>query len=217
MRIALATKHLTDIDPALDRIISRTGMISIPPPKGDFETLVDAIVSQQLSVKAAATIFGRLVLLLDHDVNPRRILSTPPEAFRATGLSGQKTGYMYALAEAFAKNSEPYSLLHEMDDAEVIYLLTQIKGIGVWTAQMFLIFTLLREDVFPIDDLGIRRGMYRHITPHLVGAAFPEREIKKMMEAHAERWKPYRSVASLYLWKGVDAAIGINPFPKDSI
>jgi DNA-3-methyladenine glycosylase II len=188
----------------MEALISRTGPITIPPPKGDFETLVDAIVSQQLSIKAAATIFGRVVHLLENEVTPGTILSTPPEALRAAGLSGQKTSYMYARAEAFAKNPERYSHLHEMNDTEVIKSLTAIKGIGVWTAQMFLIFTLLREDVFPIDDLGIRRGMLNHITPHLAGSSFPERELKKMMEAHAEKWQPYRSVASLYLWKGVD-------------
>lgn len=204
MNLNNAIYFLSDVDPLMASLISRIGPIAIPPPKGDFETLVDAIVSQQLSVKAAATIFARLLQLLQNEVTPGRILATAPEALRSVGLSAQKTGYMYALAEAFAKNQGRYSHLHEMDDAEVIKSLTAIKGIGVWTAQMFLIFTLLREDVFPIDDLGIRRAMNLYITPHLAGSSLPERELKKMMEAHAEKWQPYRSVASLYLWRGVD-------------
>ncbi len=204
MRIEQAIAYLTTADPAMGSLISRTGPIILPPPKADFETLVDAIVSQQLSTKAAATIFGRVVLLLENEVTPGRILSTPPEAFRSAGLSGQKTSYMYALAEAFSANGEAYSQLHEMGDDEVIKSLTAIKGIGVWTAQMFLIFTLLREDVFPIDDLGIRRGMLNFILPNFSTAGIQPKELNKQLIARAEIWQPYRSVASLYLWKGVD-------------
>lgn len=198
MDVDKAIKHLTVSDVAMASLISRTGVIELPPPRGDFETLVEAIISQHLSTKAAATILGRLQRLAANEVTPHRMLSLSTEEMRSVGLSGQKAAYMHALASAFAKNADTYSRLHEMDDAAVITSLTEIKGIGVWTAQMFLIFTLLREDVFPIDDLGIRRGMERHIFAE---KASPTR---KEMIRHAELWAPYRSVASLYLWKGHD-------------
>jgi len=198
MDVHKAGKYLSAKDPAMEKLILQTGPVVLPPPKGDFETLVEAVISQQLSTKAAATIHGRLVRLSANEVVPERITDLSVSELRGAGVSGQKAGYLHALAEAFAKDADRYSRLHEMDDAEVIESLTEIKGIGVWTAQMFLIFTLLREDVFPIGDLGIRRGMERFIfSPD-------EAPTKAQMTERAETWKPFRSVASLYLWKGTD-------------
>jgi DNA-3-methyladenine glycosylase II len=134
---------------------------------------------------------------LDNDFCPDRVLTTSKESLRDAGLSGQKTKYLYALAEAFLSEPEAYENLHKLEDDEVIKRLTDIKGIGVWTAQMFLMFTLLREDVFPIGDLGIRRGMEIFLFDG-------EKQEHSTLVKRAEIWKPYRSVASLALWKAQD-------------
>jgi DNA-3-methyladenine glycosylase II len=197
MDILAASKHIASVDPVMAHVINKVGIISLPPPQSDFENLVDAIVSQQLSIKAAATIHGRLVQLLGRDVRPEVVLATPPEALRQVGLSVQKATYLYALADAFQTRPEAYLHLSEMDDDSVVSTLTAIKGIGVWTAQMFLIFNLLREDVFPVGDLGVRRAM-EHLLYDGKQQAHP------VLTERATLWKPYRSVASLYLWKFVD-------------
>lgn len=197
MDILAASTHISNTDPAMAKLIAQVGLISLPEPKGDFESLVDAIVSQQLSTKAAATIHRRLVQLLGRDVRPEVVLATPPQALRQVGLSGQKATYIYALAEAFQTRPEAYLHLSEMDDDSVVSTLTAIKGIGVWTAQMFLMFNLLREDVFPIGDLGVRRAMQHHLFEGVT-------QTNPVLLERAEIWKPYRSVASLYLWKYVD-------------
>jgi DNA-3-methyladenine glycosylase II len=134
---------------------------------------------------------------LDNDFCPDRVLTTSKESLRDAGLSGQKTKYLYALAEAFQSNPDAYKNLHKLENDEVIKKLTAIKGIGVWTAQMFLMFTLLREDVFPIGDLGIRRGMEIFLFDG-------EKQDHSTLIERAEIWKPYRSVASLALWKAQD-------------
>ncbi|HKL40133.1 MAG TPA: DNA-3-methyladenine glycosylase [Cryomorphaceae bacterium] len=194
MNFLKATPALIESDPQLKTIISRAGAIRLPPPRENFESLVDSIVSQQLSVKAAATIFQRVCLVLENEITPAKVRSTSAEQLRRAGLSGQKTNYLYALAEAFSHKPGVYNRLHSLTDEEVIKTLTEIKGIGVWTAQMFLMFTLLREDVFPIGDLGIRRGMERFLYNG-------EKQNQETLIQRAEIWAPYRSVASLYLWK----------------
>ncbi|HKK37881.1 MAG TPA: DNA-3-methyladenine glycosylase 2 family protein [Cryomorphaceae bacterium] len=194
MNFSEAIPRLIQSDPQLHTIIKNAGAIKLPPPRENFESLVDSIVSQQLSLKAAATIFKRVCLVLENEVSPEKVLSTGSKELRSAGLSGQKTTYLYALAEAFSTNPEAYGLLHELSDEKVVSALTQIKGIGVWTAQMFLMFTLLREDVFPVGDLGIRRGMERFLYNG-------EKQNQETLIKRAEIWAPYRSVASLYLWK----------------
>ncbi len=205
MDVHKAIKFLSTKDEAMATLIARLGTIELPTPRSDFHTLVEAIISQQVSTKAAATIHARLQRLAANDVSPGRILDMGTEELRSVGLSGQKSTYLHALASAFAKNAETYSRLHEMEDSEVIASLTEIKGIGLWTAQMFLIFTLLREDVFPIDDLAIRKGMERFVFTNDEGVLSETlAPTRKDMIARAELWAPYRSVASLYLWKGLD-------------
>ncbi|MCZ4407204.1 DNA-3-methyladenine glycosylase 2 family protein [Cryomorphaceae bacterium 1068] len=197
MNFEKAISHLKDVDSEFATILNKTGPINLPPPRANFESLIDSIVSQQLSVKAASTIFQRVSLILENDMTPPKVLSIPSEELRSAGLSGQKTTYLYALAEAFSRKPEVYNQLHELPDEEVINTLTEIKGIGVWTAQMFLMFTLLREDVFPIGDLGIRRGMENLIFEG-------EKQSHEKLIQRAEIWSPYRSIASLYLWKAQD-------------
>ena len=197
MNFTKAIPHLSQADPELATVIDQVGHINLPLPRENFESLVDSIVSQQLSVKAAATIFKRVCLVLENEITPVNVLATSTEQLRSAGLSGQKTKYLYALAEAFSKKSEVYNQLHVLPDEEVIKILTEIKGIGVWTAQMFLMFTLLREDIFPIGDLGIRRGMEKLLFEG-------EKQPHETLIERAEIWGPYRSVASLYLWKMQD-------------
>lgn len=197
MNIPEGLKHLKNADPELLPIIKKVGKLKLRPPRENFESLIESVVSQQLSVKASATIFQRVSLILENEMTPGNVLSVSPEDLRSAGLSGQKTTYLYALAAAFSKKSEVYNKLHELSDDEVIKTLTQIKGIGVWTAQMFLMFTLLREDVFPIGDLGIRRGMEIFLFNG-------EKQPQETLIERAEIWTPYRSVACFYLWKAQD-------------
>lgn len=194
MNIDSGIKYLRKVDPDFSTVLDRAGEMNLPPAEEPFEALVNSIISQQLSTKAAATISQRVMLTLENDIKPRRVLETSADRLRAAGLSGQKTKYLKALAEAFQSNPQSYDRLHELDDDEVIKRLTKIKGIGVWTAHMFLMFTLLREDVFPIGDLGIRRGMETFLFEG-------EKQEHSVLIKRAELWKPYRSVASLALWK----------------
>ncbi len=194
MNIELAVEHLNRVDSDLAKIIDQVGLIEVPPPKSDFETLVDSVVSQQLSTKAAATIMSRVNQVLDFVILPAQILETPAEYLRSAGLSRQKVKYVYAISEAFMKDPSLNTKLHTMTDEDVISELTKIKGVGVWTAQMFLMFTLLREDVFPVGDLGIRKGMEKHFFGG-------EKQDHQTLIDRADRWKPFRSVASLYIWR----------------
>jgi len=197
MNIPRAAEHLTLVDPELERVMDRAGALRLPPPREEFEALIDSIVSQQLSTKAAATIMGRVRLTLENDITPSAVSATPADSLRSAGLSGQKTRYLYALAEAFQSDPRAYREMHGMSNEEVIEILTRIKGIGIWTAQMFLMFTLLREDVFPVGDLGIRRGMETFLFNG-------EKQEHAVLIERAKIWSPYRSVACLALWQAQD-------------
>lgn len=197
MNIAQSSHFLSKKDPQLGKIISQVGVIELKPPRTHFESLVNSVVSQQISTKAAATVHKRLSQAIENEITPEKILNTSPDVFRIAGLSRQKSKYMTALAEAFIQNQDSYDRIHEMSNEEVIKLLTEIKGIGVWTAQMFMMFNLLREDIFPIGDLGIRRSMEKHFY----GSEIQENEI---LIERAEIWAPHRTVASFYLWRGLD-------------
>lgn len=197
MNITKSSKFLIQKDPELGKIISHVGIIELKPPRSNFESLARSIVSQQLSTKAAATIHKRFAQAVENDITPKKILSIPPDVLREAGLSGQKSKYMAALAEAFIENEEAYGRIHELQDEEVVELLTDIKGIGIWTAQMFMMFNLLREDIFPIGDLGIRKSMEKHFYGS-------EKQKHDTLVKRAEVWAPYRTVASFYLWRGLD-------------
>lgn len=197
MKIEKSIGELRKKDPILGEIIDRVGIIELKPSRAPFESLVNSIVSQQLSTRAAATIHKRLLQLLENDITPHRILRTPAGALREAGLSGQKAKYMAALAEAFIDRKEAFERIHKLPDAEVIELLTSVKGIGVWTAQMFMMFDLLREDIFPVGDLGIRRSMEKHFFGG-------EKQDHPTLIKRAAVWSPHRTVASFYLWRGWD-------------
>ena len=183
-------------DKYLRPLVKKHGPCKIRPSKKKdyFLDLVDAIVSQQLSGKAAATIFGRVKEGLGK-VIPAKILSTPDAKFRDWGLSRQKTSYLKDLAKKVKEGDLKIEKLDKLPDEEVMEELIAVKGIGLWTAEMFLMFSLARPDIFPVDDLGIQKGITR-----LLGMRISSQKIGKF----AERWKPHQTVASWYVWKVVD-------------
>ncbi|ELZ94241.1 DNA-3-methyladenine glycosylase [Haloferax mucosum ATCC BAA-1512] len=182
-------------DPHLGDVVEEHGPLSLDPADDPFERLVVSIVNQQLSTSAAATIRDRLFERVE--VTPAGLLAADEAVLGDCGLSNQKIGYVRNVAEAFQDGFSAESL-RAMDDDDVIDSLTEIRGVGVWTAKMFLIFVLAREDVFPVEDLGIRRGMER------VFGFDVDTVSRGTMRERAAKWTPYRSYASLYLWRSVD-------------
>lgn len=164
-----------------------------------YATLLDSITSQQLSVKAAATIHQRfLELFEDHYPDPNILIDLSPETLRQVGLSGQKAQYLRNTAAFFLENNLMQYNWRQHTEEEIVQLLTQIKGVGRWTVEMILMFSLHFPDVFPIDDLGIQQAIIKlyEISPDLKG-----KPLRKTMTEIAEPWRPYRSYASRYLWK----------------
>lgn len=201
---AEATAHLRAADPVLRGLIDRIGPIEQTLEPDLWWSLVDAIVSQQLSVKAAATIAGRVAALgADGRPTPREILAADDERLRAAGLSRAKTVYVKDLAAKWLDGTLRHEQLREMDDAEVVAELTRVKGIGTWTAEMILIFTLGRPDVLPVDDLGVRVAAQR-----LYGLA--ERPGRDELLRIGEPWRPWRTLASRYLWVSLGATPAIG-------
>jgi len=192
-----AIEHLRRNDPILSEIIRRVGDYGIQFREPGFETLVRSIVYQQLSGRVAAVIFGRLAKAAGGRLTPENILKLRPARMRALGLSKQKTLYIRDLARHSRDGKLVFEELAALDDSLVIERLTQVKGIGVWTAHMFLIFALRRTDVLPTGDLGIRNAMRK-------AYAMAEPPTPAEMETLAIRWRPYCSVASWYLWRSLE-------------
>lgn len=186
---------LTQADPLLGALI-RSQQLTISEPRSDyFSSLARSIIGQQVSVAAASTIARRFAE--QTNMEPARAATLSDEQIKAIGLSRQKASYIRDLARHFVTNPLIYNHLESLDDEAVIAELTAVKGIGVWTAQMFLISTLARPDVFAPDDVGLQRGMLK-----LYG--WPELPPKKELVLIAEKWQPYRTVASLHLWHSLD-------------
>lgn len=192
-----AIRHLKKSDPVLAGIIDRVGDYRIEFRDPDFETLVKSIVYQQLSGRVANVIFGRLARATGGKITPENILKLRPARMRAVGLSGQKTEYIRDLARHTRDGRVRFEELPELPDEEVMARLTAVKGIGVWTAHMFLIFALRRHDVLPTGDLGIRNAIRKAYG--LEALPLPD-EIELM----AERWRPFCTVASWYLWRSLE-------------
>ena len=192
-----AILHLKRSDPVLGEIIDRVGEYRIQFRDPDFETLVKSIVYQQLSGRVANVIFGRLAVAAGGRLTPAGVLKLRPSRMRALGLSTQKTAYIRDLARQTRDGAIRFEGLSELPDEQVIALLTQVKGIGVWTVHMFLIFALRRLDVLPIGDLGIRSAIRR-------AYGLAELPAPGEMQAMAERWRPYCTVASWYLWRSIE-------------
>lgn len=178
----------------------RFGPARVAVGEAPFAALVRAVANQQLSLKAAATVYGRVVDLCRGEVRPETIRAASDEALRACGLSRAKVAYVRGIADAAAAGDVPLDALDGMDDEEVLATLTALKGVGIWTAQMLLIFTLRRPDVLPTGDLGVRDGA------RLV-KGLADRPTEPELEELAEPWRPYRSVASWYLWKERDRVV----------
>lgn len=200
-----AVRHLRQADPDLGKLIDEVGPCTLTPgpdlgPHTLFDRLASSILSQQLSVKAAATIAGRLRARAadEHHLLPDRVAALSDDELRACGISRPKVAALRDLTDAVRTARIPtLSELRALDDDEVVAALTVVRGIGRWTVEMLLIFLLARPDVFPVADVGVRRGFERVLR--LEGPATPAQ-----MSARAEAWSPYRSVASWYLWRAAD-------------
>ncbi len=190
-----AIAHLQAVSVPLAHIIANVGPFTLQREPQGFTTLVDAIVSQQISVKAAAAIMNRLLQAVG-TLTPPNLLALTPEELRALGLSGQKVRYVLDLATKVHEGSIDLEHLPQLDDEAIITQLTQVKGIGRWTAEMYLIFALGRPDVLPVDDLGLRQGVQRAFALETMPKA-------AQIRALAESWRPYRSVATWYLWRSL--------------
>lgn len=195
MEVALL--HLKSADPILAEIIARVGPYRLVTRKATFETLAKSITFQQLSGKAAATIFGRLKQAAGGRLSPHSFLRLSEGELRGCGLSRQKIASITDLAERSARREIQFSRLHDLSDDEIIELLCRVRGVGVWTVQMFLMFALERPNVLPVSDLGIRNAVQR--AYNLNDAPKPA-DLARI----AERWHPYCSVASWYLWRSLE-------------
>ena len=188
-------KHLKRIDPDLERLFDCYQVNDLQPEKNHFKTLIRSIIYQQLSGNVARTIFERFKDIFPDDSfpEPQKILDTNIEKFRSTGVSYRKAEYINNIAQAFLDDPDTYLNLEKKNDGDIINSLTSVKGIGLWTAQMFLMFTLNRPDIFPVTDLAIQKG-YQNF--------FKLDELPKpaSMIKNSELWIPYRTTVSLYLW-----------------
>jgi DNA-3-methyladenine glycosylase II len=193
-----AIVHLKKADPVLAAIIERVGPYKIQYREPNFQSLVRSIVYQQLHGKAALTIFNRLMEAAKADpLTPESILRLRPARLRAVGLSPQKLTYIRDLARRAASGELDFGAFAALQDAAVVKHLTQVKGIGVWTVHMFLIFALRRLDVLPTGDLGVRAAIKKAYN-------LPELPKPAEMERIAAAWRPYCSVASWYLWRSLE-------------
>jgi DNA-3-methyladenine glycosylase II len=189
---------LRSADPVLGGLIDAVGAYRIRYLEPDFEALVKSIVYQQLSGKAAATIFGRLREAAgDGRLDPGSVLRLPPERMRSIGLSKQKIAYIRDIASHTQTGVTNFAAMRRMKDDEVMHALTSLKGVGAWTAHMFLIFALRRKDVLPVGDLGIRVAVRK-------AYGFEQLPQPAEIEALGEKWRPYRTVASWYLWRSLE-------------
>src|SRR5713226_8614151 len=212
-----AVRHLKKADPVMRAIIERLGPFRMQFGPPEFHSLAEAIVYQQLNGKAAGTIFKRFAALAGEPLTPEGILKLTNDQMRGVGLSKQKSAYLKDLAEKTASGLLDFAKLPDLPDEEIIDHLRQVKGIGVWTAQMFLMFTLRRPNVLPTGDFGVRMAMYKHYLDvqrakaakkSALAKKGPKKKVRlptpEQMEKIAKCWEPYRSVACWYLWKSLD-------------
>ena len=194
-----ALKHLRSSDKALSELIEKHGPCSIKPSLDNpFHALASSIISQQISWRAARTIRARLLTLIgDAQFDPERLLKISPARLRGAGLSSAKATYILGIAKTLQKGAFSFSAIMNYKDEDVINELTALPGVGRWTAEMFLIFGLGRPDVLSVNDAGLKKGF--ELTYRLKNAP----SASEMIEL-GERWRPYRSVASWYLWRALD-------------
>jgi DNA-3-methyladenine glycosylase II len=199
-----AVEHLRASDETLKRLIDQRGPLDEEArqrgrPTDPYGTLLRSIVGQQLSTKAARSIYGRLIELFGgRTPTPQELIDTDPAVVRSVGLSNAKVKYVRSLADHVLSGELELERLPDLGDEEVMRELTAVKGIGQWSAHIFLIFQLGRKDVLPVGDLGIRRAVERAYGLEALPSA-------EELERLGERWAPHRSLASLYLWESLDA------------
>ena len=196
LSIKKAVKYLMKSDPELIPLLDAFKIQDLQPETDYFKSLTRSIVYQQLSGKVAKTILDRFILLYKDKSYPTPVdvINIDHEKLRSVGLSNSKAQYIKNIAHAFLDNPDTYDSLEKMDDQDIIDTLITIKGVGPWTAQMFLMFTLNRPDVFPVTDLGVQKG-FKHYYK-LSEMPTPGQMLKK-----SEQWAPYRTVVSLYFWR----------------
>jgi DNA-3-methyladenine glycosylase II len=200
-----ACRHLTRRDRVMKKLIPRFGEARLQSRGDAFTTLARSVVGQQISVKAAQSVWDRFVSLVDDPttrVQPASVLALPAEALRAAGLSARKVEYIFDLAGNFESGAVHVKQWQQMDDEAIIEELVAIRGIGRWTAEMFLIFHLMRPNVLPIDDIGLLKGISEN---YFSGEPVSRAEAREL----GEGWAPFRSVATWYIWRSLD------PLPVD--
>ena len=194
--------EISKTDKRFAKVISKSPLCTIgstASPESNFESLVSSVISQQLAVKAAETIHGRLTQLAKGNITPVRITKLSDAALREIGVSGAKAKTIKGLAQATLTGSVPINDLHELSDDEVFSGLTSLWGIGPWTVDMFMMFQLHRLDIWPTGDLGVRRGWE---SIHKLS----EQIEPKALEVKGEKFRPYRSVVAWYCWRHLDNA-----------
>lgn len=198
---AQATHELAKRDPVMQRLITQFSDSALQSGGNAFVTLARAIIGQQISVKAAASTWQKLSMTL-MEVTPAHLINTNTETLRSCGLSSRKIGYLQDLSRHFTDEGHDEAIWQKMSDEALISHLVQIRGIGRWTAEMFLIFYMQRPDVLPVDDIGLQRAVSIHYNR--------EQPIEKsMLQSIAINWRPWRTVATWYLWRSLD------PIPVD--
>ena len=197
-----ARLHLCSSDPVMAEIIDRVGPCAFMARKPNFETLARSITFQQLSGKAAIVIFERLRKAAGGRLSAPAFLRLTPHELKGCGLSRQKIATLTDLSERVVSRKIVFRKLPSMDDEQIVALLSEVRGIGVWTAQMFLMFALQRPNVMPVGDLGIRNAIRK---------AYGLKELPKPTDvlALAEKWRPHCTTASWYLWKSLEGQVGI--------
>ena len=190
-----SVQQLKKVDPALTEMFNQVQVNSLEPEKNYFQSLTRSIIYQQLSGSAAKKIFNRFKKIYPANAfpKPKDVFSTDIEILRSSGLSYNKAQYIKNIAKAFLDEPDTYNDFAKMSDMDIIQTLTKVKGIGLWTAQMFLMFTLNRPDIFPATDLAMQKGYQAFFK--LSALPKPSEMIKK-----SELWIPYRTTVSLYLW-----------------
>lgn len=195
--LAAAAAEVGRRDRVMARLMARTGPFRLPrPTSGHFAALAESILYQQLAGAAAAAIHRRFMALFDGELSPEAVLALRPQRLRAAGLSGNKAASIRDLAAKVADGTVPLGAIGRLADEEIITRLSVVRGIGRWTAEMFLIFQLRRLDVWPVDDYGVRKGY---------ALAYSLRDLltPKQLQAEGERFRPYRTVAAWYCWQAV--------------
>jgi DNA-3-methyladenine glycosylase II len=194
-------------DPTLAAVVRKVGPFTLTPGFGRYEILVRSILSQQISVAAARTIRCRLQALLPSGkLTAKGINALTDDKLRSVGVSQQKQGYLRHLTSCTLDGTINFRRIANASDDNAIAELVQVKGIGRWTAQMFLMFSLGRIDIFAPDDLGLRNAIQKLYK-------FPDKPTRAQLEIHAERWRPYRTIASWYLWRSLEQNVVTDEYP----